>query len=226
MRFLVVLLALSACQTLSTEVLLVCNPEITVEPAEARPGDAVVLRGGPFGTNPFPRGAPWDLAVRVGGAAAEIVSVDLEDCGSCNSCRIEAGCQTCGACSDCELACATCEESATILTPEVAPGDWQVVAITSAGISDGASLRVLPALVDDSDTPDSDLDDTDPVDTDPVDTDPVDTDPADTDPADSDPADSDPADSDPADTAPEAVPPTDTDSAPDTDSDVGTDTDP
>ncbi|MCB9682236.1 MAG: hypothetical protein H6733_12285 [Alphaproteobacteria bacterium] len=159
---------LAACETDILESLDVCVVDLTVTPDIARPGDTIVLSGGPFSTT-------WDTTARIGGEVADVVDVDRTSCVPCDACRSDNDCTSCDACTDCEALCASCEETTSIVVPALPSGRWPIVIFNRHGGSDTAWLAVIG---DDTDAPDTDTD-TDGLDTDTdvdTDTDGLDTD--------------------------------------------------
>jgi hypothetical protein len=95
-----------------------------------------------------------DTRITVGGIDAVVVSVVRDDCGTCDACRVDAGCSLCGPCDGAALdpnprevcfgdplagtigRCADCVETLTFEIPTtVPPGPAAVWVINRNGIS-------------------------------------------------------------------------------------------
>lgn len=143
---LILLLSL-ACYTSVSYNSATCDVSVdAAEPAEALPGDTVLIQAGPLTED-------WDTAVTFGSARATLVSVDRTGCDECDSCRESAGCDACEDCDACDLSCeASCAESITAVVPTLAPGQAAIVVRNSRGVSKPLDFVVLPGDtgVDDS----------------------------------------------------------------------------
>jgi hypothetical protein len=132
-----------------------CDVDALLEPESAGVGDIVTVTGRPMTDIP-------DTEVLVGGAAAEVLSVDRTDCTVCDACIEAAACSPCGTCDACAVSCEACMETATFAVPEVTPGTQAVVLINAYGSTLPLALEVTAA----TEPGDTDLADTDPLDTD------------------------------------------------------------
>lgn len=160
--------------------LIGCNPDILEQyrvclvtgdpmPAEAAPGDVVLLRGAPMSE-------PFDTVVRVGGVVAEVMSVERDGCTACDACRAEEGCSSCGPCPDCDADCGGCEQALSFLVPDIPGGPTVIMVYNQHGTSAPIPFQVwrepdtglTPDTGADTDEPDTDTDaqDTDETDTD------------------------------------------------------------
>jgi hypothetical protein len=147
-------LLLLACGTTATDVYEVCEVEAAVAPSSGAPGDEVRVEGGPFFT-------ARDTRVQLGGAPAEVIAVNRDDCSACDACREELDCLSCGACEGCTDTCATCVQSVDLRVPEVAAGRHEIVLFTRHGASTPVLFKVTadPGEPTDTDPPE----DTDPA---------------------------------------------------------------
>ena len=131
-------LLLAGCTTDITVLASRCDVALdSVEPAQAWPGESVVVTGAPFTTS-------FDTAVYVGGERATVVSLDRDDCAACDDCRTDNGCNSCSDCDECDAICKTdCVETATIVVPGAAPGSTTVSLFNSHGESQAIPFTVL-----------------------------------------------------------------------------------
>jgi hypothetical protein len=139
--------ALLACSTEETVEYATCTLDApAASPTTAAPGDTVVLTSSPLTE-------VWDTVVLVGGARAELVSLDRTDCDDCDDCLDEAECDACDLeCEDCTETCATCVETVTIVVPSVAAGEQDVQLLNRYGRSALGTLTVLAGDTGDTDT--------------------------------------------------------------------------
>ncbi|MCA9492053.1 MAG: hypothetical protein KC621_19105 [Myxococcales bacterium] len=135
MRALLLLLPLSACGVVVPDSYRACELDLTLDRAEALPGETVNATGGPL-TDAGVR----DTRVELGGERAQVLSVTRADaCSQCDTCRAEAKCAACGLCDgrlldqarriECfgdplaavEGLCAGCTEAMSFTIPADAP---------------------------------------------------------------------------------------------------------
>lgn len=142
-----ILLLTLACYTAISYDNLTCDVSVgAAEPAEALPGDTVLIVAGPLTEI-------WDTAVTFGSTRATVVSVDRTGCDECDSCRESAGCSACEDCDACDLSCeSSCAESITAVVPALPPGQAAIVVRNTRGVSMPLDFAVLPSDtgVDDS----------------------------------------------------------------------------
>lgn len=132
----ILLLALGGCATFNAPSFSVCELRLDAEPAEGVPGDEVTLRGGP---------QSWaaDTAIRVGGVAGDVLSVERDDsCLVCDACRVAAECLACGACPDCAELCEPCVETLAVRIPSAPAGATRIDVVNRFG-SGSAAFRIL-----------------------------------------------------------------------------------
>ena len=143
------MLAAVGCGPSAIEEFASCPVEATLEPDRGVPLDRVVATGGPFS-------AVYDTRVQVGGAFAEVLQVELSaECGLCESCRFNNGCETCGFCFECSALCDACVQSTTFVVPIVPPGPTTVTILNRHGSTDGIPFTILGLPVCDTDTSDT-----------------------------------------------------------------------
>jgi hypothetical protein len=129
-------LVIAGCaQTIST-IVATCSLDATLETGAAAPGDEVGVLGGPLTSD-------FDTVILVDGVQAEVTAVDRNDCGECDLCVVDGGCNACGECTICDDVCATCVEAARFIVPDVPGGVHDVVLINSYGTTEGLQLDVL-----------------------------------------------------------------------------------
>jgi len=131
--------ALPACETTPVVTLGTCDVGLSSPSAESlRPGEPLTIDAAPLTTD-------WDTVVYIGGVQAELTTLDRVGCETCDTCRTEALCTECGDCDTCDRLCEEqCDESLTVLVPDLAPGPADVWLINRHGRSDSLSVIVLP----------------------------------------------------------------------------------
>lgn len=136
---------LPGCSTTAVVTLGTCDVGLFAPSAESvRPGEPLTLGGTPLTTD-------WDTRVYVGGVEAEITALDRVGCKTCDTCRTESLCTECGDCDDCDRLCAEqCDESLTVLVPDLAPGPADIWIINRHGRSETLVVTVLAADQDDA----------------------------------------------------------------------------
>jgi hypothetical protein len=134
---------LPACTTSDVVTLGTCDVALFTPSAEqVRPGEPLTLGGTPLTTD-------WDTVVYVGGVEAEVTAVSRVGCKTCDTCRTESLCTECGDCDDCDRLCAEqCDETLTVLVPDVDPGIADVWIINRHGRSETLQVTVLSADTD------------------------------------------------------------------------------
>lgn len=137
-------LLLPACTTTAVVTLGTCDVALfTPSAEELRPGEPLTLGGTPLTTD-------WDTVVYVGGVEAEVTALERVGCQTCDTCRTESLCTECGDCDDCDRLCAEqCDETLTVLVPDVEPGPADVWIINRHGRSETLQITVLGAGEDD-----------------------------------------------------------------------------
>ena len=137
---LLALLPLLACEDSSYAVSLRCDVFLSgATPAEARPGESVVLTGTPLTQ-------VWDTAVYVGPTRAELTALDREGCDACDECKEDSDCTDCSDCDACDALCEEeCVETATFVVPELEPGATGIRLINVHGQSEALPFTVLAA---------------------------------------------------------------------------------
>lgn len=129
-------LLLLACDTITTSYTPACIlDKPTLEPAEAAPGESVVLTATPLTTQ-------WDTAVTIGSSRAEITAFNREGCDECDLCIASNECDACGSCDTCSDVCVSCVETITVTVPELSAGTWPVAFLNHHGQSAAANLTV------------------------------------------------------------------------------------
>lgn len=129
--FMCLLLGLtSACDDARDPVFIQCELDYVVDPAQAAPGELVDVYG-------RPQSERVDTELRVGG-----VSTPLEDtfdggqaCGTCETCRDQAGCNPCQTCPSCDEVCASCEPGFSFLVPDGPEGPAPITVTNRFGSS-------------------------------------------------------------------------------------------
>jgi hypothetical protein len=131
---------LAGCTTTPVVTLGTCDVGLFAPSAEeVRPGEPLTLGGTPLTTD-------WDTLVYVGGIEAEITSLERVGCETCDTCRTESLCTACGDCDVCDRLCAEqCDETLTVLVPELEPGPADVWIINRHGRSETLVVTVLAA---------------------------------------------------------------------------------
>jgi hypothetical protein len=129
-----------SCTTTSVVTLGTCDvalfaPSLT----EVRPGEPLTMGATPLTTD-------WDTVVYVGGIQAEVTALSRVGCTTCDTCRSESLCTECGDCDNCDRLCVEqCDESLTVLVPDVAPGLSEVWIINRHGRSETLEVTILAA---------------------------------------------------------------------------------
>ncbi|MEN9784891.1 MAG: hypothetical protein RLZZ299_155 [Pseudomonadota bacterium] len=142
---LAMMLLLAACTTGTSTTTPTCALEAPLAtPAEAAPGETVVLVVRPLTQS-------RDTVVTVGDARAEGVEVARTECAACDTCRDDSGCRTCGpVCAACVEACAPCVETVRFTVPALPPGPAVVTVRNGLGVSAPGTLGVLESETADS----------------------------------------------------------------------------
>ncbi len=132
--FVALLLGCTETETLTFDQ---CEVQASLQPAEALPGDEVVLTGGPFTE-------PYDTVVQVDGVDGEVLMVERTDCERCDDCLVDWDCGPCMSCEhDCDDLCADCVETTSFTVPEVEVGARWVVLTNRYGSTPSMALEVL-----------------------------------------------------------------------------------
>lgn len=138
MRPALLLLALAACGSSSSESNRTCVIDVALEPTAVVAGDEVTASGGPFSE-------VYDTRVLVGGVDADVLAVVREDCLSCDLCREEENCQSCGTCEPCESVCTPCTQTLRFTVPVTPAGERPVLIFNRHGGSQLGALDVSAA---------------------------------------------------------------------------------
>ncbi|MCB9678866.1 MAG: hypothetical protein H6737_27440 [Alphaproteobacteria bacterium] len=120
------LFLLFSCDLAAIGTYEVCDLDLSPAPAAADPGDTVVITGGPLS-------AQHDLLVTIAGLRAEVLDMQREGCGECDTCLAENGCLACGTCLPCTETCSTCVETTTIVVPDAPQGDTRLTMVNVFG---------------------------------------------------------------------------------------------
>jgi len=142
-----------------------CTLELTLESADASPGEQIVL-------HTTPQTAPYDTVVFLD--TLRLVPDDIEEgvscdacqdqsdvppdafdceldceqdaCDACSTCRDESYCSPCDLCLPCRDVCALCDERAYVTLPDtLSPGEVDVLLTNKFGTTNAVQLNILPA---------------------------------------------------------------------------------
>lgn len=138
-------LLLLACSQITTTTVGTCTVEVTdLSPAEAPPGETVVLTGSPMTQL-------YDTLVTVNGQQATLSELSRTNCESCDACRTTNACLACGDCDNCDQLCnEDCTETISFVVPEVTTGTHPVQLINAYGVSQPTTLNVHNSNTDTS----------------------------------------------------------------------------
>jgi len=126
-----------SCTQLQTTSYEVCELQLSALPSAARPGETVVITGGPLS-------AEFDLYVAVAGVRAEVQDFARTECDACDTCLLDNACQACGTCIPCTAVCDACVETTTITVPLAPSGDTRLTMVNVFGAG-SAPFRVQGA---------------------------------------------------------------------------------
>lgn len=142
---------LLSCTSTANVAPSVCAVDLTAAtPAEAGPGETVVLSASPLTTI-------FDTAVFVDGERALINGVSRDNCDSCDACRAldldgngSSDCAECGDCDSCDRLCEeSCAETIEIVIPETVEAGARAVQVFNAfGVSGTLTLNVVENQTD------------------------------------------------------------------------------
>ena len=84
---------LAACGTPTIDTVESCLVDLELQPESASAGDIVTMTGGPFSE-------VRDTRLTIDGVIVPLLAIEplSEDCDSCRTCRLQAGCGPCGTC--------------------------------------------------------------------------------------------------------------------------------
>ena len=128
----------TACATSPVVTLGTCDVGVFSPSAEeVRPGDPFTVGGTPLTTD-------WDTLVYMGGVQAELTDLSRVGCETCDTCRTDSLCTACSECDTCDRLCAEqCDETVTVLVPDLPPGPVDVWLVNRHGRSDTVTVTVL-----------------------------------------------------------------------------------